>query len=100
MRGEELHQVIETLPEEPTNYDSHIQQLDQHFKASRNNTVELYKLFSIKCPRDAYFSDFEPQCRQQGQHCDFPIRLDQVIIMLTVVKALNAELRISSSQRS
>ena len=44
--GEELQQVIETQPKEPTNYDSHIQQLDQHIKASTNNTLELYELFS------------------------------------------------------
>ena len=67
--------------------------MDQHFKASRNNTPELYKLFSREWPWDAYFSDFEAQCRQKGQHRDFPLSLPQVILMLTVVKARNAELR-------
>ena len=91
--GEELQQVIETLPREPTNYDSHIQQFDQLIKASRNNTLELNKLFNMEWPRNAYFSDFEAQCRQQGKHCEFPINLNQVIIILTEVKARNAELR-------
>ena len=93
MGGEELQQVIHTLPNEPTNYDMHIQQFDQLIKASRNNTLELYKLLSMEWSRDAYFSDFEAQCRQQGQHCEFPISLNQVIVILTEVKARNAELR-------
>ena len=40
-----------------------------------------------------YFADFEITCREQALHCDFPITLDNVIIMLTVVKTRNDELR-------
>ena len=47
----------------------------------------------MEWPRDAYFSDFEAQCRQQGQHYEFPISLNQVIVILTEVTARNAELR-------
>ena len=39
--GEELQKLIQTLPEQPTDYKSHIEKLDQHFKANRNNTLEL-----------------------------------------------------------
>ena len=37
--GEELQKLIETLPEQPTNYESHIQELNNHFGAHRNNTL-------------------------------------------------------------
>ena len=40
-----------------------------------------------------YFADFETTCREQALHCDFPITLDNAIIMLTVVKTRNDELR-------
>ena len=43
---EELQKLIQTLPESPTDYKSHIEKLDQHFKANRNNSLELYKLFN------------------------------------------------------
>ena len=36
--GEELQKLIQTLTEQPTHYKSHIEKLDQHFKANRNNT--------------------------------------------------------------
>ena len=39
--GEELQKILQTLPEQPTDYKSHIEMLDQHFKATRNNTLEL-----------------------------------------------------------
>ena len=39
--GEELQKLLQTLPETPTDYKSHIEMLDQHFKANRNNTLEL-----------------------------------------------------------
>ena len=39
--GEELQKLIETLPEQLTNYESHIQELKNHFEAHRNNTLEL-----------------------------------------------------------
>ena len=45
--GEELQKLIQTLPEQPTHYKSHIEKLDQHFKANRNNTLELYKLYKF-----------------------------------------------------
>ena len=39
-----------------------------------------------------YFADFEMKCREQALHCDFPITLDNAIIMMTVVKTSNVEL--------
>lgn len=48
--GGELQKLIETLPEQPTNYESHIQELNNHFEAHRNNTLELYKFFNIAWP--------------------------------------------------
>ena len=91
--GEELQKLIQTLPEQPTDYKSHIEKLDHHFKANRNNTLELYKLFNTEWSPDMYFADFETKCREQARHCDFPITLDNAIIMLTVVKTDNNELR-------
>jgi len=41
--GEELQKLLQTMPEQPTNYKSHIEMLNQHFKANRNNTLELYE---------------------------------------------------------
>ena len=40
-----------------------------------------------------YFADFETKCREQALHCDFPITLDNAIIMMTTVKTSNVELR-------
>ena len=40
-----------------------------------------------------YSADFETKCREQALHCDFPITLDNAIIMMTVVKTSNVELR-------
>ena len=46
--GEELQMLLQTLPEQPADYQSHIEMLDQHFKANRNNTLqELYSRTSI-----------------------------------------------------
>ena len=56
--GEELQKLIQTLPEQPTDYNSQIEKLDQHFKATRNNTLELYKLFNTEWTPDMYFADF------------------------------------------
>ena len=39
-----------------------------------------------------YFADFETKCREQALHCDFPITLDNAIIVMTVVKTSNVEL--------
>lgn len=39
------------------------------------------------------FADFETKCREQGLHCEFPITIENTIIMLTVVKTRNGELR-------
>ena len=36
-----------------------------------------------------YFADFETKCREKALHCDFPITIDNPIIMLTVVKTSN-----------
>ena len=87
------HELVETLLEQPTSYASHIEKLNQHFEAHRNNTLELYKLLNIEWPSDLPFADFETKCREQGLHCEFPITLDSAIIMLTVVKTSNSELR-------
>ena len=46
--GEELQKLIQTLLEQPTDYKSHIEKLDHHFKANRNNTLELNKLLYKK----------------------------------------------------
>ena len=91
--GEELQKLLQTMPEQPTDYKSHVEMLDQHFKANRNNTLELYKWFNTEWSTDMYFADFETKCREQALHCDFPITLDNAIIMMTVVKTGNVELR-------
>ena len=75
---------METFPEQPTDYKSHMDKLDLHFKAHRNNTPELHKFFNIEWLPGTYFSDFETTCRRQVLLCDFPITLDQVIAMMTV----------------
>ena len=64
--GEEPQKLIETLPEHPTNYESHIQKLNNQFEAHRNNTLELYKFFNIYWPTEVPFADFETKCREQG----------------------------------
>lgn len=46
--GEELQKLTSTLPEQLTIYASHIEKLDQHFKAIRSNTLKLYKLFNTE----------------------------------------------------
>ena len=91
--GEELQKLIETLPEQPTNYESHIQELNYHFEAHRSNTLELYKFFNIDWPTEVAFADFETKCREQALHCEFPITIENAIIMLAVVKTSNGELR-------
>lgn len=50
--GEELQKLIETLPDQPRDYQSHLEKLDQHFKANHNNTLELYKWFNTKWTPD------------------------------------------------
>lgn len=91
--GEELQKLIETLPEQLTNYESHIQEPNNYFKAYRNNTLELYKFFNIDWPSEVPFADFETKCREQGLHCEFPITIENAIIMLAVIKTKNGELR-------
>jgi len=39
--GEELQKLLQTLPEQPTDYKSHIEMLDQHFKANRFGVVQV-----------------------------------------------------------
>ena len=75
VRGEELQKLLQTLPTQPTDFKSHIKMLDQHFKANRNNTLELYKWFNTEWSPDMYFADFEVKCREQALHCNFPITL-------------------------
>ena len=58
--------------------------LDQHFKSNRKNTLEC-KWFNTEWLPDMYFAE--------TLHCDFPITLDNAIIMMTVVKTSNVELR-------
>ena len=67
--------------------------LDQYFKANRNNTLELYKWFNTEWSPDMCFADFETKCREQALHFDFPITMDYAIIMMTVVKTSDVELR-------
>ena len=67
--------------------------LDQHFKVNPNNTLELYKWFNTEWSPEMYFADFETKCTEQAFHCDFPITLDNAILMMTVVKTSNVELR-------
>ena len=50
--GEELQKLIETLPEQPTNYESHIQELNKNVEAHGNNTLELFKFFNIDWPTE------------------------------------------------
>ena len=40
-----------------------------------------------------YFVDLKTKCREQALHCDFPITLDNAIILLTLGKTGNSELR-------
>ena len=39
-----------------------------------------------------HFGDFEVKSREQAFHCDFPITLDNAIIMMTVLKTSNVKL--------
>ena len=55
--------------------------------------MKLYKWFNTEWSPDMYFDDFKMKCREQVLHCDFPITLDNAIIMMTVVKTSNVELR-------
>ena len=88
VRGEEFRKLLQTLPEQPTDYKSYmyIEMLDQHFKVN-HNTLELYKWSP-----DMYFADFKMKSREQTLHCDFPITLDNAIIMMNVIKSSNVEL--------
>ena len=92
--GEELQKLLQTLHEQLTDYQSHIKKLDQHFKANHDNTLELYmyKWFNTEWLSDMYFADFETKCREQALHSDFPITMDNPIIMMTVVKTSYVEL--------
>ena len=83
--GEELQKLIKMLPEQPTNYELHIQELNNHFEAHRKNTSELCKFFNIDWPTELLFADFETKCREQGLHCKFPITTENAIIMRAVV---------------
>ena len=83
--GEELQKLIKMLPEQPINYELHIQELNNHFEAHRKNTSELCKFFNIDWPTELLFVDFETKCREQGLHCKFPITTENAIIMRAVV---------------
>ena len=91
MGGEELQKLIKMLPEQPINYELHIQELNNHFEAHRKNTSELYKFFNIDWPTEVLFADFETKCRE-GLHCEFPITTENAIIMQAVVHTKNGEL--------
>ena len=52
--GEELQKLVETLPEQPTTYTSHIEKFNQHFEVHRNNTLEMYKLLNREWPFPTY----------------------------------------------
>ena len=79
------------LPEQPINYELHIQELNNHFEAHRKNTSELYKFFNIDWPTEVLFADFETKCREQGLHCELPISTENAI-MRAVVNTKNGEL--------
>ena len=81
--GEKLQKLIEMLPEQLTNYKSHIQALNNHLEAHRNN---------IDWPTEVPFADFETKSREQGLYCEFPITIENAIINLAVVKTKNGEL--------
>ncbi|PFX21298.1 Retrovirus-related Pol polyprotein [Stylophora pistillata] len=91
--GKELQKLIETLLEQPTNYESHIQEFNTYFKAHRNNTLELYKFFNIEWPSEVPFAKFETKCREQGLHVEFPITKENAIIMLALIKTKYGGLR-------
>ena len=76
MGGEELQKLIKMLPEQPINYELHIQELNNHFEAHRKNTSELCKFFNIDWPTEVLFADFETKCREQGLHCEFPMTIE------------------------
>ena len=40
-----------------------------------------------------YFANFETKYRENALHCDFSITLDNAIIMMTVFKTSNVQLR-------
>ena len=80
--GEELQKLLQTLPKQLTDYKSHMEMLNQHFKANRNNTLELYKWFNTEWSPEMYFADFETKCSEQALYCDFAIKLDKAIIMI------------------
>lgn len=65
--GEEFQKLLQTLPKQPTDYQLHIEMLDQHFKANCNNTLELYKWFNAEWTPNTYFADFKTKCREQVQ---------------------------------
>ena len=52
--GEELQNLLQTLPEQPTDCKSHIEMLDhaQHFKSNRNNTLEMCKCLNTEWSPD------------------------------------------------
>ena len=99
--GEDLQKIIETVPEQPMNYKSQAQKLNNHVEAHRNITLEWYKLFNIKWPADLPQADFELNCREQrllncreqGLRCEFPVTIENTIIMLAVIKKGNRELQ-------
>ena len=64
--GEELQKIIDTLSYEPSDYNSYLHELDKHFKASRNNTLELYKLFNTEWPIGMYFQTLRQNAENRG----------------------------------
>ena len=79
-------------------------------EASRNNTGTTNRLRvacresqpAFQSPREQHVGIVQPpqhrvavetKCRKQGLHCDFPIIIDNAIIMFAVVRTSNVELR-------
>lgn len=52
--GVMLQQLLQILPEQPTDNQSHIEKLDRQLKANNSNTKSFHM----------YFADFETKCRE------------------------------------
>lgn len=86
--GEELQKLLETLPEQQRDYPK--KKLDQHLKANHKKdwscTIGLTPNGHPTCTSTT-------KCREQALLCDLPITLDNAIMMMTVVKTNNVEVR-------
>ena len=56
------------------------------FRHTETSLWSSTSFFNIKWPPDLPQADFEMNCREQGLHCEFPITIENTIIMLAVKK--------------